>query len=139
MHVTVVSRWDSEKAMKQRVWNSPLLKNANNQSSKQATLPCSQTKKKTQNLQVIKFLQRYIWCEHIQYSNDLKIGEGREKKTWINTALTQIPEPCSKWRNMIKSFFIMRQTTGIKMAERIPESVPSNVRICYVSFYNSEG
>ena len=52
-------------------------------------MPCSKTQT-TQNLQVIKLLQCYIWCEHIQYSNDLKIREGREKDTpWINTDLTQ--------------------------------------------------
>lgn len=39
----------------------------------------------TNNLQVIKLLQRYIWCEHIQYSNDLKVRQDGEKKTtWIN-------------------------------------------------------
>lgn len=96
-------------------------------------------KKTTQNLQVIKFLQCYIWCEHIQYSNDLKIKGKGEKKTWINTALTQIPELRSKWRNMIKNIFIMRLTTGIKMAERIPDLVPSNIRIRYVLFFNSKG
>lgn len=50
-------------------------------------MPCFQTQT-IQNLQVIKLLQRYIWCEHIQYSNDLKRKMGKEK-TSINTDVTQ--------------------------------------------------
>lgn len=59
--------------MKQQFWNSPF-KKATTLPPTQAMMPCSQTQT-TQNLQVIKLLQCYIWCEHIQYSNDLKIWE----------------------------------------------------------------
>lgn len=65
--------------MKQQFLNSPF--------KKATTDPPAQT---TENLQVIKLLQCYIWCEHIQYSNDLKTREeGDKKTTWINTDLTQ--------------------------------------------------
>jgi len=79
---------DFRKVRKQRVWNFPLLRNTNNSFSTQETVPYSQ-KETTQNSQAVKFLQCDIWCEHIQYSNDLKIRRRERKKPCVNTTLTQ--------------------------------------------------
>lgn len=64
--------------MKQQFWNSPFTK-ATILPAAQVMMPCSHTQT-TRNLQVIKLLQAYIWCEHIQYSNDLKVRQDGEKK-----------------------------------------------------------